>query len=81
MDVVLHIADEYVLDSLWAAFWPAVPHGSATPKAATPSQSAVANLTSHIAGWSASGDHLLNSQWAASSGKAVSALPRDNIIR
>ncbi|PWN22767.1 hypothetical protein BCV69DRAFT_96701 [Microstroma glucosiphilum] len=84
MDVVLHLADEYILDSVWAFLWPAHPRGvSPLAKAATPSQSAIANLSSHFAGWAGSSSNALfgGRQWESVAGKTVSALPRDSMIR
>lgn len=78
MDVVLHLADEYILDSVWAALWPA--HIRAPlPKLATPSQSAVANLSAHLTGWGT--QRVLETEWTSHAGKAMSALPRDSMIR
>ena len=52
MDVVLQLADDLILDSLWATLWPARGQGMAMgmgmSKPATPSQSAIANFTSSI---------------------------------
>ncbi|PWN29737.1 hypothetical protein BDZ90DRAFT_225992 [Jaminaea rosea] len=76
MDVVLHLADDYLLDRLWAMAWPA-PRGMGVAKAASPSQAVIANVSSHLG--SAWGKEP--SQWTGHAGKAVSALPRDNIIR
>lgn len=79
MDVVLHLADEYILDSVWAALWPAHFRGASIPKPATPSQSAVANLSTHLSGWGA--QRVLETEWGTHAGKAMSALPRDSMIR
>lgn len=86
MDVILHLADDYFLDSVWAALWPALPR-SGPAKVASPSQAAIANLSSHISGaWGnnagGAGDMFTDTKWVApAAGKAVSALSRDSMIR
>lgn len=68
MDLVLHIADEYVLDSVWAHLLPASRFSSACG-----TQSSMLNKTAI--------DTQQMIAQCGEPGKAVSWLPRDNIVR
>jgi lathosterol oxidase len=104
MDVILSLADDYVLDSVWAWALPAIPRSAsdstigsykstalgASSKIASPSSSAISNLTASLANaWSsrnsAAADSIAGQVMDAAADfeslKGVSAWGRDNIIR
>lgn len=106
MDVILKFADDYVLDSVWAWALPALPRSisdssvasyrtaagvGASSKVASPSSSAISNLTASLArSWSstrsaATSDSVAGQVMDAAADweslKGVCAWSRDNIIR